>query len=70
MKITSEMLRRIIKEEMANLSGQESLVEGTVSNPIQITPEYLNKIIREEYAAAQSRQRLAEARRRRERRVD
>jgi hypothetical protein len=69
MKITSEMLRRIIKEEMSNLNGQERLAEGTVDNPIQITPEYLNRIIREEYAAAQSRQRLAEARRLRARKA-
>lgn len=70
MKLTPEMLRRIIKEEIASADRQQkTLVEGTVDNPIQITPEYLNRIIREEYAAAQNRQRLAEARRRRARRV-
>ena len=65
MKITSEMLRRIIKEEMESINRQERLAEGTVNNPVQITPEYLNRIIREEYSAFQEKQRLSEARRRR-----
>ena len=70
MKLTPEMLRRIIKEEITRADRQQkSLAEGTVNNPIQITPEYLNRLIREEYAAAQNRQRLAEARRRRAKRV-
>jgi hypothetical protein len=70
MRLTTEMLRRIIKEEIVkSTQPHRRLAEGTVENPIQITADFLNKIIREEYAAAQSRQRLAEARRRRERKV-
>ena len=65
MKLTSRMLRRIIKEEMTNLNNRQRLSEGTNENPIQITAEYLNRIIREEYAAFEKKQRLAESRRRR-----
>lgn len=64
MRLTPEMLRRIIKEEMSTINKKQ-LVEGTVDNPVQITPDYLNRIIREEYAAFENRNRLAEARRRR-----
>ena len=62
MKLTPTMLRRIIKEEMSNISKQQ-LVEGTVDNPVQITAEYLNRIIREEYAAYQNQNQLQETRR-------
>ena len=65
MKLTSRMLRRIIKEEMTKLNNRQRLSEGTDENPIQITAEYLNRIIREEYAAFEKKQRLAESRRRR-----
>ena len=65
MKLTSRMLRRIIKEEMTKLNNHQRLSEGTDENPIQITAEYLNRIIREEYAAFEKKQRLAESRRRR-----
>lgn len=65
MKLTSRMLRRIIKEEMTKLNNRQRLSEGTSENPIQITAEYLNRIIREEYAAFEKKQRLAESRRRR-----
>lgn len=62
MRLTPEMLRRIIKEEMSAINKQQ-LVEGTVDNPVQITPEYLNRIIREEYAAYQNQKQLQETRR-------
>ena len=65
MKLTSRMLRRLVKEEMAKLNNRKRLAEGTRENPVQITAEYLNRIIREEYTAFERRQRLAEARRRR-----
>jgi len=65
MKLTSRMLRRLIKEEMSKLNNRKRLAEGTRENPVQITAEYLNRIIREEYAAHQKQQRLAESRRRR-----
>ena len=65
MKLTSRMLRRIIKEEMTKINDSQRLSEGTSENPIQITSEYLNRIIREEYAAFEKKQRLAESRRRR-----
>ena len=65
MKLTSRMLRRIIKEEMTKLNNRQRLSEGTSRNPIQITAEYLNRIIREEDAAFEKKQRLAESRRRR-----
>lgn len=63
MKLTSSMLRRIIKEEMTKLNDSQRLSEGTNKNPIQITAEYLNRIIREEYAAFEDKQKLAESRR-------
>ena len=65
MKLTSRMLRRLIKEEMTKLNNRGRLSEGSRENPVQITAEYLNRIIREEYTAFERRQRLAEARRRR-----
>lgn len=65
MKLTSQMLRNMIKEEMEILNKANNINEGTQENPVQITTEYLNRIIREEYNAFEKRQRLAEARRRR-----
>jgi len=65
MKLTSRMLRRLIKEEMAKLDNRKRLAEGTRENPVEITAEYLNRIIREEYTAFERRQQLAEDRRRR-----
>jgi hypothetical protein len=62
MKLTSRMLRRIIKEEMTKLNNRQRLSEDTVTNPVQITHEYLNRIIKEEYEAFQNQQHLAEAR--------
>ena len=68
MRITRENLRRMIIQEMRNVSRQKRLQEGSAERPIQVTAELLNRIIREEYARHQKRQRLAEARRRRARR--
>ena len=68
MRITRENLRRMIIQEMRNVSRQKRLQEGSAERPIQITAEVLNRIIREEYARHQKRQRIAEARRRRARR--
>ena len=66
MKITSNMLKRIILEEMNNLKN-ERLHESRRERIINVTPRELNRIIREEYEAFQDRKRLAEARRRRRR---
>ena len=66
MKITSNMLKRIILEEMNNLKS-ERLHESRRERSIKITPYEINRIIREEYEAFQNRKRLAEARRRRRR---
>ena len=68
MRITRENLRRMIIQEMRNVSRQKRLQEGSAERPIQVTAEVLNRIIREEYARYQKRQRHAEARRRRARR--
>lgn len=68
MRITRENLRRMIIQEMRNVSRQKRLQEGSAERPIKVTAEVLNRIIREEYARHQKRQRLAEARRRRSRR--
>lgn len=62
MRLTSRMLRRIIAEEI-----QKTLSEGTTERPIHVTPAYINSIIKEELAMHQTRQSLAEARRRRRR---
>ena len=64
MKITSNMLRRIILEEMRNVKAQK-LNESRRDRTIKVTPNEINRIIREEYAAFKNRQRLAESRRRR-----
>jgi len=65
MRISQKQLRQIILQEMRKASRQKRVIkEGTSERPIQITPELLNRIIREEYALHQKRQRLAEARRR------
>ena len=65
MKLTSRMIKRIIKEEMAKANRQKRLAESASKSPKKITKAYLNRIIREEYSAFKKRQRLAEARRRR-----
>ena len=66
MKITSNMLKRIILEEMNKLKN-ERLHESRRERTIKVTPNEINRIIREEYEAFQNRKRLAEARRRRRR---
>ena len=68
MKITSNMLRRIILEEMRNVKAQK-LNESRRDRTIKVTPNEINRIIREEYEAFQNRKRLAEARRLRKRRI-
>ena len=68
MKISSKELRRIIMEEVAAHQAQkQQLQEGTAERPLKVTAEYLNRIIKEEYEAHGRRQRLAEAKRLRER---
>lgn len=67
MRLTSRMLRRIIAEEIQKIESQKTLSEGTTERPIHVTPEYINSIIKEELAMHQTRQSLAEARRRRRR---
>ena len=66
MRITPEMLRRIIKEEMSKANKSERLQEGTSNRPIQITSKYLNRIIREEYTAFKNLQKLSEAKKNKE----
>tara|TARA_B000000557_G_scaffold252124_1_gene240012 strand:+ start:98 stop:304 length:207 start_codon:yes stop_codon:yes gene_type:complete len=68
MRLTPEMLRTMIVQEMRNIQNKKVMQEGTYERPIQLTAETLNNIIREEYEAHTRRQRLAEARRRRARR--
>tara|TARA_B100001989_G_C24450587_1_gene418739 strand:+ start:514 stop:711 length:198 start_codon:yes stop_codon:yes gene_type:complete len=58
----------MIIQEMRNVRRQR-LQEGTAERPIKITAEVLNRIIREEYIAHTKRQRLAESRARRARRL-
>mgnify|MGYP001467414202 FL=1 len=60
MKLTKDILRKIIIEEM-NKSQKEIIKEGTEENPVNMTPDMLNKIIREEYSAHQRRQKLLES---------
>lgn len=60
MKLTKDILRKIIIEEM-NKSQKEVIKEGTEENPVRITPDMLNKLIREEYSACQRRQKLLES---------
>jgi hypothetical protein len=60
MKLTKDILRKIIIEEM-NKSQKEVIKEGTEENPVRITPDMLNKLIREEYSAYQRRQKLLES---------
>ena len=60
MKLTKDILRKIIIEEM-NKSQKEVIKEGTEENPVNMTPDMLNKIIREEYSAHQRRQKLLES---------
>lgn len=67
MRLTSDMLRKIILEEMHNFKSQNVMQEGTYERPIQLTAETLNRIIREEYEAHLRRQRIAESRRRKAR---
>lgn len=68
MKISSKELRRIIMEEVAaHQAEKQQLQEGTAERPLKVTVEYLNKIIKEEYEAHGRRQRLAEAKRLRQR---
>lgn len=65
MRLTHNMLRKMILQEMRRVRSNKVIQEGTYERPIQLTAETLNRIIREEYAAHSKRQRLAEARRRR-----
>ena len=69
MKITSNMLRRIILEEMRNVKAQRlsESKRARKDRVIKVTPYEINRIIREEYEAFQNRKRLAESRRRRRR---
>ena len=71
MKITSNMLRRIILEEMRNVKAQRLSESRRArrNRTIKVTPNEINRIIREEYEAFQNRKRLAEARRLRKRRI-
>lgn len=68
MRITQKELKRMIIEEMHNLSPRKShklrLAEGSSANPVVVTPALLNQIIKEEFEAYQTRQRLAEAKKR------
>ncbi len=63
MRITQKELRNMIAEEMKNIKS-ERLVEGSQSNPVVATPELINQIIKEEFEAFQTRQKLAEAKKR------
>ena len=67
MGLTQRELRLMIIQEMRKLNSQ-SMNESASERPVRITPQYLNRIIREEYEAHTQRQRLAEARLRREER--
>ena len=51
MKLTAEMLRRIIKEEMALYEEYKAIRESKQQKErvIKVTPQYLNEIIKEEY---------------------
>lgn len=68
MRLTPEMLRTMIMQEMRKVQNKKVMQEGTYERPVKLTAETLNRIIREEYEAHSRRQRLAEARRRRARR--
>ena len=63
MRITQRQLKRMIIEEMRNIKSQR-LVEGSSAMPVVVTPELLNQIIKEEFEAFQTRQKLAEAKKR------
>tara|TARA_B100001989_G_C24480421_1_gene434114 strand:+ start:785 stop:976 length:192 start_codon:yes stop_codon:yes gene_type:complete len=63
MKLTHDMLREMILEEMNKVRSKKVMQEGTYERPIQLTVENLNRIIREEYEAHSLRQSIAESRR-------
>lgn len=62
MKITPEILRNIIIEEMNKVNNEEKqLSESSQNNYVKMTPEYLNSIIKEEFESFKNRKSLAEA---------
>jgi len=63
MRITQRQLKRMIIEEMRSIKAKR-LVEGSSAMPVVVTPELLNQIIKEEFEAFQTRQKLAEAKKR------
>ena len=63
MRITQKELRNMIVEEMRSIKA-ERLVEGSRENPVVATPDLINQIIKEEFEAFQTRQKLAEAKKR------
>lgn len=65
MRLTHDMLRKMVLQEMRRVKARRVMQEGTYERPIQLTAETLNRIIREEYEAHSRRQRIAESRRRR-----
>ena len=63
MRITQKELKNMILQEMRNIKA-ERLVEGSRENPVVATPDLINQIIKEEFEAFQTRQKLAEAKKR------
>ena len=62
MRLTPEMLRTMIMQEMRNIQNKNVVQEGTYERPIKLTTESLNRIIREEYEAHSSQQELTKSR--------
>lgn len=62
MKVTERYLKRLIKEEIANVKRVRRSRSDRV---VTVTPSYLNQIIKEEYSNFKKDQRLIEAKRRR-----
>jgi hypothetical protein len=62
MKITPEMLRKIVIEEMNKVNNEaKQLSESSQNKYVKLTPDYLNTIIKEEFESLKNRKSLAEA---------
>lgn len=61
MKITPEMLRKIVIEEMNKVNNEaKQLSESSQNKYVNLTPDYLNTIIKEEFESLKNRKSLAE----------